>query len=184
MRVAVLALAAVVALSVPGILVVNGFRVLATDAFVEWELGRSGFPPDLYGFDTEQRTALAKLGLRSIEPASEGIVLLGQATLPNGSPAFGERELTHMQDVRRLFGAALRLQLVALIAIVALGLALWRTRLRAAVPAGLLAGSLATLAIAALAVPVILLGFDGYAGSGATRLSSVRRPRRRAAARR
>ena len=151
-----------IAVAVPAILVVDGFRVLATDTFVEWELGRSGFPPDLYGFDTEQRTALAKLGLRSIEPASEGIVLLGQATLPNGSPAFGERELTHMQDVRRLFGAALRLQLVALIAIVALGLALWRTRLRAAVPAGLLAGSLATLAIAALAVPVILLGFDGF----------------------
>jgi integral membrane protein (TIGR01906 family) len=67
-----------------------------------------------------------------------------------------------MRDVRRLFGAALRLQLVALLAIVALGLLLWRTSLRSAVPAGLLAGSLATLAIAVLAVPVILLGFDGF----------------------
>ncbi len=136
--------------------------MLATDAFVDWELGRDGFPLDLYGFTTEQRTALAKLGLRSIEPGSEGIVLLERATLPNGSPVFVERELTHMQDVRTLFGAALRTQLVALIAIVVLGLALWRTRLRNAVPAGLLAGSLATLAIALLAVPVILLGFDGF----------------------
>jgi integral membrane protein (TIGR01906 family) len=160
--VATWAVAILVGLSVPAILVVNGFRVLATDTFVEWELGRDGFPPDLYGFDTEQRTALAKLGLRSIEPGSEGIVLLERATLPNGSPAFGERELTHMQDVRTLFGAALRAQLVALIAIVALGLLLLRTRLRTAVPAGLLAGSLATLAIAVLAVPVILLGFDGF----------------------
>jgi integral membrane protein (TIGR01906 family) len=151
-----------VALAVPLILVVNGVRVLATDTFVEWELGRDGFPPDRYGFDTDQRTALAKLGLRSIEPGSEGIVLLERATLPTGSPAFGERELTHMRDVRRLFGAALRLQLVALLAIVALGLLLWRTSLRSAVPAGLLAGSLATLAIAVLAVPVILLGFDGF----------------------
>ena len=156
------AVAILVGLAVPAILVVNGFRALATDTFVEWELGRDGFPPDLYGFDTEQRTALAKLGLRSIEPGSEGIVLLERATLPNGSPAFGERELTHMQDVRTLFGAALRAQLVALIAIVALGLLLLRTRLRTAVPAGLLAGSLATLAIAVLAVPVILLGFDGF----------------------
>jgi integral membrane protein (TIGR01906 family) len=151
-----------VAITVPMILVVNGFRVLATDTFVEWELGRDGFPPDRYGFDTDQRQALAKLGLRSIEPGSEGIVLLERATLPTGSPAFGERELTHMRDVRRLFGAALRLQLVALLAIVALGLLLWRTSLRGAVPAGLLAGSLATLAIAVLAVPVILLGFDGF----------------------
>jgi integral membrane protein (TIGR01906 family) len=161
-RVATWTVAVLVAVSVPMILVVNGFRVLATDTFVDWELGRDGFPPDLYGFDTEQRTALAKLGLRSIEPGSEGIVLLERATLADGSAAFRDRELTHMRDVRTLFGAALRVQLVALLAIVALGLLLWRTRLRAAVPAGLLAGSLATLAIAVLAVPVILLGFDGF----------------------
>jgi len=154
--------AVLVALAVPAILVLTGFRVLATDAFVEWELARDGFPRDPYGLDTAQRTALAKLGLRSIEPGSEGIVLLERATLPDGSPAFGERELTHMRDVRSLFGAALRAQLVAALAIAVLALLLVRTRLRAAVPAGLLAGSLATLAIAVLAVPVILLGFDGF----------------------
>jgi integral membrane protein (TIGR01906 family) len=161
-RLATWTVAVLVALAVPAILVVNGFRVLATDTFVEWELGRDGFPPDLYGLDTKQRTALAKLGLRSIEPGSAGMALLERATLPDGSPAFQERELTHMQDVRTLFGAALRAQLVALVAIVALGLLLWRTRLRGAVPAGLLAGSLATLAIAVLAVPMIVLGFDGF----------------------
>ena len=154
--------AVLVGLAVPAILVLNGFRVLATDTFVEWELGRDGFPRDPYGLDTAQRTALAKVGLRSIEPGSEGIVLLERATLPDGSPAFGERELTHMRDVRRLFGAALRVQLVAALAIAVLALVLLRTRFRSAVPAGLLAGSLATLAIAVLAVPVILLGFDGF----------------------
>ena len=161
-RIGTWTIAVLIALAVPAILVVDGFRVLATDTFVEWELGRDGFPPDLYGFTNEQRTSLAKLGLRSIEPGTQGIVLLERATLPNGSPAFVERELTHMQDVRTLFVGALRAQLVALIAIVVLGLVLWRTRLRTAVPAGLLAGSLATLAIALLAVPVILLGFDGF----------------------
>ena len=75
---------------------------------------------------------------------------------------FGERELTHMRDVRRLFGAALRLQLVVLGALAVLALALARTRLRTVVPTGLLAGALATLGVAALAVPVIVLGFDGF----------------------
>jgi integral membrane protein (TIGR01906 family) len=158
----VVAVAALVALAVPGMLVVNGFRVLATDTFVAWELGRDGFPPDLYGLDLDQRTALAKLGLESIQPGSEGVPLLERATLPNGTPAFQERELTHMRDVRRLFGAALRLQLIAALVIVVLAVALARTRLRTAVPAGLLAGSLATLAIAVLAVPVIVLGFDDF----------------------
>jgi integral membrane protein (TIGR01906 family) len=160
----VLAAALVVAIAVlvTPILVVNAFRVLATGTFVRAELGRDGFPVDRYGFTTDQRKQLALLGLRSIQPGSDGIVLLERARLPNGSPAFGLRELTHMRDVRRLFGIALRGQLIVLVAIGALALGLARTRFRAVVPLGLLAGGIATLAIAALAVPLILLGFDGF----------------------
>ena len=156
------ALVVAIAVSVTPILVVNAFRVLATGTFVRAELGRDGFPPDGYGFTTDQRKELALLGLRSIEPGSDGIVLLERARLPNGSPAFGLRELTHMRDVRRLFGIALRGQLIALVVIAALALGLARTRFRTVVPLGLLAGAVATLAIAVLAVPLILLGFDGF----------------------
>jgi len=162
LRVATVVLVVAIAVSVTPIFVVNGFRVLATGTFVRWELGRKGFPPDEYGFIDEQRRSLALVGLRSIQPGSEGIVLLERARLPDGSPAFGYRELTHMRDVRRLFGIALRAQLVAIVLIGALALALARTRLRTAVPLGLLAGALGTLAIALLAVPMILLGFDSF----------------------
>src|SRR4029079_141069 len=102
------------------------------------------------------------LGLRSFSPGVQRSALLERARLPNGSPAFGLRELTHMRDVRRLFGIALRSQLIALVVIGALALGLARTRCRAVVPLGLLAGAAATLAIALLAVPLILLGFDGF----------------------
>ena len=124
------ALVVAIAVSVTPILVVNAFRVLATGTFVRAELGRDGFPPDGYGFTTDQRKELALLGLRSIEPGSDGIVLLERARLPNGSPAFGFRELSHMRDVRRLFGIALRGQLIALVVIAALALGLARTRFR------------------------------------------------------
>ncbi len=141
-------------------LVVNAFRVFARDSFVRWELDR--LPPDRYGFTDDEREALALTGLQSIRPGSEGIALLERARVPDGSPAFDQRELTHMRDVRRLFGAALRLQLVVLGVLAVLALALARTRLRTLVPTGLLAGSLATLGVAVLAVPVIVLGFDGF----------------------
>ena len=160
MRAVTLALVVLIALSVPPVFVVNAFRVLATDSFVRFELGR--IPPDLYGFTDAERESLALTGLRSIRPGSEGVALLERATLPDGSPAFDGRELTHMRDVRRLFGEALRLQLLVLVALVVLALALARTRFRTVVPTGLLAGALATLAVAVLAVPVILLGFDGF----------------------
>lgn len=155
-------LAVAIALSVTPILIVNAFRVLATATFVRVELGRDGFPPDRYGLTTAERQTLALVGLRSIQPGSEGVVLLERARLPNGSPAFGPRELKHMRDVRRLFGGALRVQLLAVVLIGALAVGLARTRLRAAVPLGLLAGAAGTLAIALLAVPVLLLGFDGF----------------------
>ena len=157
-----MALVVVIAVVVPPTLIANAMRLLATDTFVRHELGRDGFPPDRYGFTDEQREALALLGLRSIQAGSEGIVLLERATLPDGSPAFDERELSHMADVRALFVPIQRGSLVVMLAIAILALALARTRLRAVVPRGLLAGALATLAVAILLVPVILLGFDGF----------------------
>lgn len=151
-----------IAVVVPPMLVVNGFRLLATDTFVRWELGRDGFPQDRYGLTHDQREALALTGLESISPGSAGIVLLERARLPDESQAFDQRELSHMRDVRTLFGFALRGQLVAALVIVALALGLARTRLRAVVPRGLLGGALLTIAIAVLAVPLILLGFEGF----------------------
>jgi integral membrane protein (TIGR01906 family) len=161
-RVAAVALVVLIALVVPPTLVVNALRVLATDTFVRFEYDRDGFPSDRYGLPDEERESLALTGLESIRPRSEGIVLLERATLPDGSPAFDSRELTHMEDVRALYGAALRAQLVTLLLLVVLALALARTRLRDVVPRGLLAGALATLGVAVLAVPFILLGFDRF----------------------
>jgi integral membrane protein (TIGR01906 family) len=154
------ALVVVIAVTVPPALVVNALRVLATETFTRWEIDR--LEPDRYGLTQRQREKLALLGLEAIRPGSEGIDLLERARLPDGSEAFDDRELSHMDDVREVFGAALRGQLALLIVVVALALALVRTRLRTAVPLGLLCGALATLAIAVLAVPVILLGFDSF----------------------
>ena len=151
-----------IALVVPPTLVVTALRVLATDTFVRFEYDRDGFPSDRYGLTDEERQSLALTGLESIRPRSEGVVLLERATLPDGSPAFDGRELTHMEDVRTLFGAALRAQLVIVLLLIVLAVALARTRLRDVVPRGLLAGALATLGVAVLAVPFILLGFDRF----------------------
>jgi len=152
-----------IAVSVTPVFVVNAFRVLANDWFVRHELEREGFPTDRYGLSRPQRIELALTGLRSIRPESDGIVLLERATLPDGSPAFDGRELRHMADVRSRLGAAFTVQLAVLLILVVAALAFFRSpRWRTVVPRGLLIGSLATLGIAALAVPVILLGFDGF----------------------
>jgi integral membrane protein (TIGR01906 family) len=143
--------------------VVDAFRVLTHDWFPRYELGRSGFPPDRYGLSEDPRLRLALVGLHSIQPGGEGIVLLRRATLPDGSAAFDARELRHMQDVRNLLGAAFRAQIAVLLALAVAGVALHRSaRWRRVVPRGLLIGSLITLAVAVLLVPMIVLGFDDF----------------------
>jgi integral membrane protein (TIGR01906 family) len=90
-------------------------------------------------------------------------VLLERAALPGGAPAFGERELRHMEDVRTLLGRALRAQLIVLAVLVVLAVALSPSpRTRRLTPLGLLLGSAATLAVAAVLVPMILFGFEGF----------------------
>jgi integral membrane protein (TIGR01906 family) len=148
------------AVVVPPTLVVNALRALATESYTRWELDR--LEPDAYGLTAEQREALALRGLESIRPGSSGIELLEDARLPDGSRAFDERELSHMRDVRRVFGLVLRAQLVTLLVLTGIALALLRTRFRTLVPSGLLGGALATLGVAVLSVPVIVLGFDAF----------------------
>lgn len=150
---------ALIALTVPSLFVVNAVRVLANDWFVRYELDR--FPPDRHGFTGPERVDLALTGLRSIEPGSEGIVLLDRAALPDGSQAFTDRELRHMADVRRLLGRALDAQLALLALVAAAAFALSRSmRWRSVIPRGLLIGSLGTLGILVVAVPVVVFGFD------------------------
>lgn len=160
--VAVAIVVGLIAATVPTLLLANSVRVLTNDWFVRFELERDGFPPDRYGLTGSERLELALIGLRSIQTGSEGLALLERATLPDRSHAFNSRELRHMADVRSLVGKALTAQFALLVLLLALALALFRSpRWRTVVPRGLLIGSLGMLVVAAVAMPVILLGFDG-----------------------
>jgi integral membrane protein (TIGR01906 family) len=150
-----------IAIAVVVILVVNAFRVVATDAYVRYEYAHGDLPTDT-GLSATESRSLALVGLASIRPGTDGIVLLERATLPDGTAAFVERELRHMTDVRRLFGRALALQLALVIALAGAAIGLRRTRHRAIVPRALLVGSVVTLIVAVALVPVMLLGFDRF----------------------
>src|SRR3972149_1563366 len=98
-----ISLSTLIPILVPAILVVNCIRVLANDWTIHFEYAKPDFPPDAYGLTPEQRTELALTGLHSVLPQDgAGIDLLRRERLPNGDPAFNERELGHMQDVRSL----------------------------------------------------------------------------------
>lgn len=89
-------------LTLPFLLSVANFRITNGHWFVRWEYGKAGFPPDDYGFTTEERTRLAEVCVDYLAPGAP-ISLLADLRLSNGDVAFNERELSHMEDVQVAF---------------------------------------------------------------------------------
>jgi integral membrane protein (TIGR01906 family) len=89
-------------LLLPFLLTVANFRVVNGHWFVRWEYNRASFPPDEYGFTTEERIRLAEVCVDYLAPGAP-ISLLADLRLPNGDEAFKERELSHMEDVQVAF---------------------------------------------------------------------------------
>ncbi len=157
------ALAVLVALVLPGVIIVSGIRLLAHPTFVHAEYRRSGFPADGYGFTTAQRTTLGLVGLHSVLPGGQGIALLRAARLPDGTPAFGAREIRHMTDVRAWIGRFWWFQLAGLAVVAIAGVLLlprWRTR--ALFPRGLRWGAVLTLVVAAAIGVVMAVSWNTF----------------------
>jgi integral membrane protein (TIGR01906 family) len=157
------ALAVLVALVVPGLIIVSGIRLLAHPALVRAEYRRSGFPVDSYGFTTAERVRLGLVGLHSVLPGGRGIALLRAARLPDGKPAFGPREIRHMTDVRTWIGRFWWFQYGALAVIALAGVLLlprWLTR--PLFPRGLRWGAVLTLVVAAALGAVMAVSWNTF----------------------
>jgi integral membrane protein (TIGR01906 family) len=88
---------------------------------------------------------------------------LEQARLPNGAPAFQDREIKHMLDVRVLMAKVFPLALVIGIVLVVLAFVFRKSPVyRDAVPHGLRAGSTLTLILLVGLIAYVLLNFDAF----------------------
>lgn len=158
-----LLLSALVALAVPAVLLGNGLWLLTNSWYVHAEYARPGFPDDRYGFTKAERTELALAGLRSIQPTNgDGVDVLREARLADGTPAFDAREIAHMSDVRRLVGNVLLANVIGLAVILAAFVVARLRRLESVLSRGLLAGGVLTLAIVAAIGGLMLVNFDSF----------------------
>jgi integral membrane protein (TIGR01906 family) len=103
---------ALLAAALPIVLLLTNVGLLGTDGLLTAEYRRPGFPADPYGFTIEERIHWAKIA-RDFLLNDEGIEFLGVLRFENGSPVYNERELRHMDDVKALVQATLRVWLVS-----------------------------------------------------------------------
>ena len=149
-------------LLIPILLVLGSARVLATDVYLAFEYGKTSFPPDSYGFTSQQRFILASTNIHYVRahlPNDE----LSRQTL-NGVSVYNEREVTHMADVKAVFQGILRVWQVAFILLLLLGFIFWQNGKRLAFASAVQTGGLLTsgiiLSIALLAVLAWQTWFD------------------------
>lgn len=114
-----------VALLVPIALIGLGLRVLLTPFFLQIEYNMPYFPPDEYGFTKEDRLKWAPYALEYLVNNAD-ISYLGNLKFDDGSPLYNERELKHMEDVKRVTQGALNVWYISLTLLTLLGIWSWR----------------------------------------------------------
>jgi integral membrane protein (TIGR01906 family) len=162
------ALQIIVALALPLMLILGNVQLLMHERFVHYEYGKVGFPPDTaipfdgYPLSNAERTALAESALQSII-GPQGMRALQEARFQEtGEPAFNQREIDHMRDVRRVAGQARFVFWVALAALLGGGALLnWRWgRYRMARP--LVVSAIGTLSLALALGLYIAVNFSSF----------------------
>lgn len=154
------AIVAAVALAVVPALIASSLLVLAHPWATDAAYAQPGFPEPRISIGDGERSRLAAIGTRAIQPwRSDGIETMRAARRDDGSLAFVREELDHFADVRTVVLAFL-IAGAAGLAVIALAAGLVRDR--ALVRRGLTVGARLTVAIFALTGALMLIGFEAF----------------------
>jgi integral membrane protein (TIGR01906 family) len=110
----------VITLLTPIALLGLGLRLLLSPFLLQIEYNMPYFPVDTYGFTRQDRLHWAPYAVDYLVNRAD-ISYLGDLKFENGNPLFNERELTHMQDVKRVTQNALQLWDITLVTLLLLG---------------------------------------------------------------
>ena len=149
-------------LALPVVLILTSVRLVSSELFLHIEYNRPGFPDDRYGLSKDDRLHYAPYALEYLHNDA-GIDYLGDLTFENGGQLYNERELEHMEDVKVVMRAAMRVWLgvgLAFVAVV-IGLA-WRPATRRHLWGSLAAGGTFTIMLIITAVVLVLANWDYF----------------------
>jgi integral membrane protein (TIGR01906 family) len=151
------ALSWIAAIAVPVALIGLAVRLVLLPSVPWLEYHTPGFPPDDYGFTTQERIHWAGYAWSYLVNSSD-ISYLGNLTFPDGKPLFNERELSHMHDVKRVITGAFEAWYVSLAVLALLGLWAWRTGSWGSYRLALSRGGWITIGLSAVIGTIVLVG--------------------------
>lgn len=142
---------------VPLALIGLGLRLLLIPLFLKLEYDMPYFPPDDYGFTKADRLKWAPYALDYLVNSAD-ISYLGDLKFEDGTPLFNERELSHMEDVKRVTKGALNVWYIALSLLTLLGLWSWRGDWVQTYRLGLMRGGWLMVGLAAVIGLIVVIG--------------------------
>jgi integral membrane protein (TIGR01906 family) len=147
----------IVSILIPLALIGLGLRVLLTPLFLKIEYNMPYFPSDEYGFTKEDRLKWAPYALDYLVNSAD-ISYLGDLKFDDGTPLYNERELSHMEDVKRVTQSALRVWYASLALLVLLGVWAWFGNWWQAYRLGLMRGGWLMVGLAVTIGLIVVVG--------------------------
>lgn len=121
----------------PLVLLLTAVRLMMTPLLLNLEYNMPGFPEDPYGFSLQERLKWSKVSMEYLLN-QDTIDFFSPYQLEDGSPLYNDRELTHMDDVKRVVSAGRKVWLGILSIFIVLSVLLtllghqrtWRSSIR------------------------------------------------------
>lgn len=147
----------IITLIVPIALIGLGLRVLLSPLFLQVEYNMPYFPPDEFGFTKADRLKWAPYALNYLTNRAD-ISYLGNLKFDDGKPLYNERELSHMNDVKRVTQGALKVWYISLVILLLLGVWAWFGGWRDDYRVGLMRGGWLMVILAIVVGLIALIG--------------------------
>jgi len=145
---------------IPFVLIGLGIRVLLTPLFPNIEYRLPYFPPDSYGFSTQDRLRWGMDGINYLLNSAD-ITYLGDLKSSDGTMLFTEPELSHMHDVKVVVQNFLKVWYLVIAALIVLGIWAWRAKWWPDYSLGLRRGGWLTVILAVTVGVIATLGASG-----------------------
>jgi len=153
-----------ISLLVPFILLMAAVRIAFTPFFLVMEYRAPNFPPDNYGFTTEERLYWGKISLKYLLDGSD-ISFLGDQRLPNDEPLYNERELSHMMDVKVVLQKTTLAWGILCAVVAAIGIWSWRSKWMSDFVRALATGGWITLGLIGAILVGVAVSFNQLFGA-------------------
>lgn len=147
-----------IAVMVPLILMMTAIRLLFVPLYPQVVYRSPGFPADPYGFTLEDRLHWSRISMEYLLN-NAGIEFLADQQLPDGSPLYNQRELSHMLDVKVLVQQTFTVWKILLAVMLVLGIWAWRGKWLAAFMRALGLGGKITIGIIVLILAGVAISF-------------------------